>query len=136
MKPLVSVIITAYNRCAMVEEAIESVLKQDFLDYEIIVVDDGSSDKTAEEAKLGQGKVIQHPHNVGYGRSLKNGIDVAKYDTIVIIDADGTYPAEEMPALLSEFRKGFNMVIGARQGKYLDESLKKKNVANYPKKIG
>ena len=57
-----------------------------------------------------------HPHNAGYGRSLKHGIREAKHDTICITDADLTYPAEAIPGLLKEFQRGNDMVVGQRTG--------------------
>ena len=51
-------------------------------------------------------------HNLGYGQSLKDGIAASKYDMVVITDADGTYPLSEIPALVAEYRRGFDMVVG------------------------
>lgn len=67
-------------------------------------------------------RVISHPHNLGYGASLKTGIRAASYDTIVITDADGTYPNNQIPMLLAEYEKGFDMVVGARGGRNYHES--------------
>ena len=86
-------------------------------------MDDGSSDETANLARETGAEVIKHPHNIGYGRSLKDGIRNAKYDTVVITDADGTYPLDEIPPLLKEYKNGFNMVVGARTGKHYRESI-------------
>ena len=83
--------------------------------YEIIVVDDGSTDKTFELAASQKVKVIRHSHNRGYGASLRSGIKVSKYDWILITDGDGTYPVEEIPSFL-EFIPEYDMVIGARTG--------------------
>lgn len=94
-------------------------------DYEIIIVDDGSTDQSAERAIAEGAQVIQHPHNVGYGRSIKDGISQAKYDTIIISDADGSYPLEEIPKLTEEYEKGFDMVVGARTGPHYRESWSK-----------
>ncbi len=121
-----SVIIPAFNEEEGIVDSIKrfsSELKKFNLEmFEIIVVDDGSSDQTGKlSLELGT-RVIRHPHNNGYGRSLKDGIRAAKYDTIVISDADGTYPIEEISKLFETFQKGFDMVVGARQGEHYHES--------------
>jgi len=72
--------------------------------YEVVVVDDGSHDETRVRAESAGARVVRHPHNVGYGRSLKDGISAARYDTIIINDADGTYPCEAIPALLARYK--------------------------------
>ena len=83
--------------------------------YEIIVVDDGSIDKTHELAVSQGVKVIRHTNNRGYGASLKTGIEESNYDWILITDGDGTYPVEEIPSFL-KFIPEYDMVIGARTG--------------------
>jgi glycosyltransferase involved in cell wall biosynthesis len=93
--------------------------------YEVVVVDDGSHDETAARAESAGARVLRHPHNVGYGRSLKDGIRAARYDTIVINDADGTYPIDAIPNLLARYSEGYDMVVGARSGKHYRESLVK-----------
>ena len=111
----VTIIIPAYNE----EGAIASVLSQIRalgLAADIIVVDDGSSDRTAAIASAQGARVIQHPVNCGYGRSVKDAVLQAQTDIIVVIDADGTYPADQIPVLLARFAEGFDMVVGARQG--------------------
>lgn len=84
---------------------------------EIVVVDDGSRDRTAALAREHGARVISHPQQGGYGKALRTGILQAKYETIVITDADGTYPVEEIPTLV-ELLPDFDMVVGARTGKY------------------
>jgi glycosyltransferase involved in cell wall biosynthesis len=91
--------------------------------YEVVVVDDGSSDETGARAERAGARVLRHPHNIGYGRSLKDGIRAARYETIVINDADGTYPIEAIPELIARYDTGYDMVVGARSGEHYRESL-------------
>lgn len=85
---------------------------------EVVVVDDGSTDRTGEIARSKGAIVIRHPASGGYGRSLKDGIRVATHDIVVITDADGTYPIERIPELVTFVENGFDMAIGARQGRH------------------
>lgn len=114
----VSVVIPAFNEEKGVRESIEE-LRRMFaatdIDAEIIVVDDGSRDRTAQEAKTAGARVIQHRSNRGYGASLKTGIIAARYDNIAITDADGTYPAQYLPEMLAELENA-DMVVGSRTG--------------------
>jgi len=125
-----SIVIPAFNEENAIEDTI-SRCKNIISKYgdgksEIIVVDDSSSDQTFEMAKKTGVIVLKHPHNIGYGRSLKDGILKSSNDKIIITDADGTYPIESIPELLNEFDEGFDMVVGARQGKHYHESFFKK----------
>ena len=85
-------------------------------DHEIVVVDDGSTDRTSEILRTLGVKEVRHSRNLGYGKSLKDGIAAARHDRIVMMDADGTYPVEEIPALLASFEQGNHLVIGCRGG--------------------
>lgn len=127
---MISIVIPAFNEEKVIAETVmhcKRIITSLGIDAaEVIVVDDCSKDKTAELAGQAGAVVVRHPHNAGYGRSLKDGIRKAKNDTIVIVDADGTYPIDMIPELLSEYEKGFDMVVGARQGKNYDESFTKK----------
>jgi glycosyltransferase involved in cell wall biosynthesis len=113
---MISVVIPAYNE----EEAIGAVVDEliDILrdgSYEIIVVDDGSTDNTAKVVQEKRVKFIQHPHNMGYGAAIKTGIKNAANDLIMIIDGDGSYPVNAIPELLQEADQ-YDMVIGSRTG--------------------
>ena len=123
---MISVIIPAKDEEESIAATIQEIQRSlEEIEHEIIIVNDDSQDGTAERALSAGVKVISHPHNLGYGASLKTGIRAAKYDTIVITDADGTYPNEQIPALLKEYDKGFDMVVGARTGQnYFESALK------------
>lgn len=114
----ISVIIPTYNEkesVASVIDGLKNVLANNDYENEIIVVDDASTDNTAEIVRNKDVRLLQHETNRGYGAALKYGIDNASYDIIVIIDADGTYRPEDLPMLL-EAIKEYDMVVGARTG--------------------
>ncbi len=115
----VTVVIPAYEEGEHVAAqvvAVREVLERSGWTFEIIVVDDGSTDNTAEEAHSTGARVLRRPRNRGYGAALKLGIRQARYGWILITDADGTYPVEAIPALLAEAERNV-MVVGARLGK-------------------
>jgi glycosyltransferase involved in cell wall biosynthesis len=124
---MISVVIPALDEHDAIGDTIERVQATlnaaNISPFEIVVVDDGSTDGTGEIARQLGATVIRHPHNVGYGRSLKDGIAAAKFDAIVITDADGSYPIDAIPALFADYQTGFDMVVGARTGQFYRESL-------------
>lgn len=116
--PAITVVLPAYNEEAAVGtqiEAIQRALDTTTVQYEILVVDDGSEDATAARALEAGARVLRHPLNRGYGASLKTGILAARHEVIVIIDADGTYPADQIPVLVRQLENA-DMVVGARIG--------------------
>lgn len=120
---MISIVIPAYNEENSIQSTINEISLQledsKYSNAEIIIVDDGSSDLTLKKAEETNSVVIRNPHNVGYGRSLKRGIEQSKFDTIVIIDADLSYPAESIPKLLDIYFDGkFDMVVGQRTGSH------------------
>ncbi len=114
-----SVVIPAYNEEDGIQPALHDLKKALSgvkAPFEIIVVDDGSADRTAERAREVDGvEVISVPINRGYGASLKTGIRRAKHDILVITDADGTYPPDSIPTLVDQIGL-YDMVVGARVG--------------------
>jgi len=114
----ISVIIPAYNEAAGIGEVLaelESVLSKTGLNYEVIVVNDGSTDLTGEIVRESGVTLLEHAANHGYGASLKDGIKEAQYDNILILDADGTYPQDAIPALIAAADR-YDMVVGSRTG--------------------
>jgi glycosyltransferase involved in cell wall biosynthesis len=114
----ISIVIPAYNEELGVESVIgelRDTIDRNGIGGEIIVVDDGSRDRTAEIAAAAGARVLRHRSNRGYGAALKSGISAARNDLIVIIDADGTYPSGEIPEMLTALRTA-DMVVAARIG--------------------
>lgn len=117
-----SVVIPAYNEEQGIAEIIQRVLavrydlEQAGVDQmELLVVDDGSHDRTAEITEsIAGATLIRHPHNKGYGAALKTGFANAKGDLIGFLDADGTYPPEYFPKLCQAALEGSDLVIGSR----------------------
>lgn len=119
---ILSVVIPAYNEENGIKEiaervlAVEPALKKAGVDrLELLVVDDGSRDRTAEVASAIPGvSLIRHPKNKGYGAALKTGFSKASGELIGFLDADGTYPPEYFPQLCQSALNGSELVIGSR----------------------
>jgi glycosyltransferase involved in cell wall biosynthesis len=123
-----SIVIPAFNEAEAITEQVRSIqaaLTPLTIPWEVIVVDDGSTDETGALAAKAGAQVEKNPANAGYGASLKRGIQAACYEHIVICDADGTYPVDRIPDLVKEAERGFDMVVGARTGRYYRGSLVK-----------
>jgi len=123
---MLSVVIPAYNEEKGIIEIMERVLtireglkKAGIDEMELLVVNDGSRDRTAEVAgevadrNIGV-RIISHPRNRGYGAALKTGFAQAKGDLVGFLDADGTYPPEYFPQLCQAALNGAELVIGSR----------------------
>ncbi|HEX7593472.1 MAG TPA: glycosyltransferase family 2 protein, partial [Anaerolineae bacterium] len=111
-KSKISIIIPAYNEEASIGGVLDGL--RDWRDRaEIIVVDDASTDRTAEIAKAAGVRVIRHLHRKGYGAGLKTGIRAAAGDIVVMMDADSEHNAAQIQNLLDNFGDN-DMVVGAR----------------------
>jgi len=117
-----SIVIPAYNESKRLGATLEKVLayvRQQAWDAEIIVVNDGSRDNTAEIAR-GFAKnnhavrLVENPGNRGKGYSVRNGMLNARGDIVLFSDADLSSPIEEMPKLLQALAAGADIAIGSR----------------------
>ena len=129
-----SIVVPCFNEAGAIAKTVKDIFatlkewqKLEKISYEMIFVNDGSTDQTLQELiKLEKNysclKVINSEANRGYGASLKKGIQLSKYDSIVITDADGTYPNERIPELIQKLDTN-DMVIGARIGKNVNIPL-------------
>lgn len=114
-----SIVIPAYNEEEGVGEVIDQILAamvQVDLPHEIIVVDDGSQDRTAEIVAGKPVRLLRHGTNRGYGAALKTGIAASAYRHVAIVDGDGTYEPADLVKLVQSMADS-DMVVGARTGK-------------------
>jgi polyprenyl-phospho-N-acetylgalactosaminyl synthase len=109
------VVIAAYNEALVIERVIANVRHCGF---SAVLVDDGSSDATAEIAERAGAVVVRHPVNLGQGAALQTGIEFALHegaDVIVTFDADGQHRATDIPALVDALaRHGVDYALGSR----------------------
>jgi len=116
MNNKISVILPTYNEekaIAKVLDDVSRVMLENKYDFEIIVVDDASTDKTLEIAKKKDVRTIEHVVNRGVGAARKTGIFNAQGDIILMLDVDGTYPVSSIPDLL-KYMPQYDQVVGAR----------------------
>lgn len=114
--PKISVVMSAYNGAKYLKEAIESILNQTFEDFEFIIVDDDSIDKTEEilveyKRKDPRIKIITNRENIGLTKSLNKAIKITKGDYIARMDADDIAMAERLETQLEFMKK--NPEVGA-----------------------
>ena len=115
-----SIVIPVHNEKESISDTLSRCIKlrevEQFREIEILVIDDASTDGTSDQLNNYDVTIVRHPAKAGYGQSLKDGIRNARFDTIVITDADGTYPIESIVELVDLYEDGFNMIVGARTG--------------------
>lgn len=128
--PRVTVIIPTYNRAVLLKEAIDSVLDQDFNDFELIVVDDGSTDTTAHLLlSYRQSIRVIQTDRMGVSAARNSGISVAKGEYIAFLDSDDLYLRKKLSAQIS-----FMEAQPAAKICYTDEIWIRKGVRVNPKK--
>ncbi len=108
-----SVIIPCYNEASGLSRLIPEIQKLGLDNCEVLVIDDGSTDGSAEVAKSFGLRLIQHPYNIGNGAAVKSGIRAARGKLLAILDADGQHNPQDLPSLIKEASR-YHMVVGAR----------------------
>ena len=136
-----TIIIPCFNEANAIEQTVRQIIETLSFErdrtWEVIVVDDGSTDESKERLRtLSQEqpqaplRVVMHTRNLGYGAALKSGIQRSRSELICITDADGTYPNERIPELL-KLAEERDMVVGARIG----QDVKYSKIRSIPKMV-
>ncbi len=123
---MIVAVIPAYNEELTIGKIVKKARK--YVD-EVIVVDDGSTDNTAIEAKKSGAVVVRHEKNYGVGRATRTGFSKAlqtKAKYIITLDADGQHDPDDIPKFIEKLKEGYDFVLGRR------------NLSNYPlvKRVG
>ena len=114
METNISIVLPAKNEGQNLRKLLP-VLCAQFADFEIVVVNDGSTDDTAEICARHPVTLVSHPYSMGNGAAIKTGARTATGDLLIFMDADGQHRVEDIPRLLEKFTEGYDMVVGARQ---------------------
>jgi glycosyltransferase involved in cell wall biosynthesis len=111
--PSLSVVLPARNEAKGLAQVLPA-LRTELPDAEIIVVDDGSTDATAQIAASHGARVVRHPYSMGNGAAIKSGARAARGEILVFMDADGQHDPSLIHELLRPLNEGYSMVVGAR----------------------
>lgn len=109
----ISIVIPARNEEAGLSRLLPN-LKSTFPQAEILIVDDGSTDRTPEIARQHDTQLVQHPRSMGNGAAIKSGARVATGDILIFMDADGQHQPEDIVHLMAALDEGYDMAVGAR----------------------
>ncbi|MDR1936050.1 MAG: glycosyltransferase family 2 protein [Candidatus Accumulibacter sp.] len=110
----ISVILPAKDESLAIGQTLAAIARV-LPSAEIVVVDDGSVDDTAQIARQAGAVVVRHPYSKGNGSAVKSGARAASGDTLVFLDADGQHDPADIPRLLARLDEGHDMAVGARQ---------------------
>lgn len=123
-KPLVSILLNCYNASNYISKAIQSVLDQTYLNWELIVWDDGSTDDTLKKIKKFDSekiKIFSNKYNVGLGKSRINAIKKLNGDLVAILDSDDYFHKEKLSKQVEIFEKHPNVSLCSSWCRILDE---------------
>lgn len=127
----VAAVIPAYLEEKHIGEVVERTLRQ--LDH-VLVVDDGSSDATAANARAAGGEVIVHERNLGKGDAIKNGLRhwlERGFQHVIILDGDGQHLPEEIDRFIAAATRGAQLIIGTRMNDVRTMPLLRRIVNRY-----
>ena len=139
----ISIIIPVYNIDAHIERCLYSIAKQTYTEYEIIIVDDGSSDNSYDKCLSFKEKYfhldisIIRKLNEGVTAARRDGVKTAKGEWITFVDGDDTIPETALEFLMSSVDEGINIVIGAHTLEYQDgayDFCPNKNIGRFDSK--
>jgi glycosyltransferase involved in cell wall biosynthesis len=109
-----SIVLPAKNESGAIGLTIQKIAHS-FPHADIIVVNDGSTDDTAQLAEQAGARVVSHPYSKGNGAAIKTGARAATGEVIVFMDADGQHDPQDIHRLLDKIELGYDLVVGARQ---------------------
>ena len=113
MTNTISIILPARNEATSLRTLLPEILKR-MPGAEIVVVNDGSTDDTADVCRQYGAKSVTHPYGMGNGAAVKSGARAAQGEILVFMDADGQHQPQDIPLMLEKLAQGFDMVVGAR----------------------
>lgn len=129
---VLSVVIPAYNEETRLPGTL-GVIKEYLArrEHEVVVVDDGSSDRTAEIAEAFDCRVVRHLHNLGKGAAVRSGVLASRGNLVLVTDADLAAPITELPKLEATLERGADIAIGSREvlGAKVDRATFKRKLA-------
>ncbi len=134
--PFVSIIVPAYNCRSTIEKCVESLKALDYPNYEVLIMDDGSTDGTGKYLDTVEDIRVMHLENGGPGRARNIGLEHARGDYVAFTDADCVVDSSWLCTLMQGFKKDDVVGVGGDQQSPADETLFGKRVNGFLKAIG
>ena len=130
--PLISVIVPAFNEAGAIQSTLQNIalqLAKLSPHWEIVVIDDGSKDNTADLVKTVSTKLntslVRFSRNFGKEYAITAGLEYAQGDVVICMDADGQHSSELLTQMLEKWREGYDMVYAVRQDREVESQFKR-----------